>query len=646
MKNYEILKKEFEKLTTNIDIEKQTDILIKFFKTIYPDLKNINYKRKVEDIVQCGIVHISNFKKEERYNYDIEFGQYTGTRGKRGISHFNEKYLDNFLENEIKLMYSIPYNSYYSLGLHKVYNIKLQNEYTIYDDWHGGIHNWDYNFVKENTKSKTTNYLKHFRATIKNTAFLGIVAIDIDSDTEEQLEIEINKVNKVEKKLGITSLRINTSKKGQQRIYLLDKLYTDKFLQYQFTKAFYETGANIDTKIIDSSRLLRLPCSIHTKAFSNSEKHQEFFLVEWENQDEDFERYNPYTLIEKLNSLKIRDFIDKNEKKLLKDDWGDWEKDKQAIKKKEKTYDFENLISKINGFRLEDNELQNIYNCIDIKEVPEPIKLMLSHIPEGFRNSGMRAVNYYLEFDYPFRLTESNKRFILVELARRLRDTELLYQANYLIDNKQYIKLSRENDLIKLFGRYEHSIRIGKTENIILSNMLVNSFKYLKGKSFEVFLKILIYEAEKGIQKEYSKNELIEIAKIGDKSMERYLKDLVDAKVFIKKKARNRKEGDLTKFYINPRYRDVSLGYKKMGLKHMEMLIDQLNSNELKLYSYFLLKVKDDEEFRKSQDLIAKDLDIDRTSVSKLTNNLNKKGFLLKETEGNGFYKTTIYKIR
>ena len=331
MKNFETLKKEFEELTTNIDIDRQTDILFKFFKTIYPDLKNINYKRKPEDIVQSGIVHISNFKKEERYDYDIEFRNYTGTRGKRGISHFNEKYLDNFLENELKLMYSIPYNSYYSLGLHKVYNLKLQDEYRRYDDWDGGIDNWDYSFSKENMKSKTKSHLKHFRATIKNTVFLGVLAIDIDVKDEKDLITEINKVNEIEGKLGIKSLRINTSKKGQQRIYLLDKLHIDKSLQYQFTKSFYEAGANIDTKIIDSSRLLRLPCSIHTKAFSGSEKYQEFFIVEWENQDEDFERYDPYFLIEKLNSLKVRDFIDKNDKS-IEDDWWDWEEDKQPIK--------------------------------------------------------------------------------------------------------------------------------------------------------------------------------------------------------------------------------------------------------------------------------------------------------------------------
>jgi predicted transcriptional regulator len=641
MKSFEILKKEFEEITSIIDIEKQKEILNKFFKIIYPDIKNINYKRKVEDIVQCGIIHITNFKKDMRKSYDREFRCYTGTRGKRGISNFND-YTNKFLAGELNLMYSIPYNSYYSLGLHRTY-IKDINEGVCF-------YNYDYEFdriveqeLKKEAKRKNRKYnLRHFRATKKNTVFLGIVAIDIDAATKEKLEVQINKVNEIEKILGVSSLRINTSKKGQQRIYLLDKLYTDKSLQYQFTKAFYEAGANIDTKIIDSSRLLRLPCSIHTKAFCGSEKHQEFFIVEWENSDEDFERYNPYILIEKLNSLKIRDYIDKDDRVN--------EKVKEIIKEKKekdkKKYDFNVLREEVRSNLLSEEKLQEIYNCIDITEVPEPIKLMLSHIPIGFRNIGMRAVNYFLEFDYPFQITENNKRYVLVELSRRLDDIDLLYQANYLIDNKQYVKLSKENDLIKLFGRYEHSIRVGKAENIMLSNMLITSFKYLKGKTFETFLNILIYEAEIGIKEEYTKNELVEITKMTDKSMERYLKNLVNAKLIIKKKAKNRKNGELTKFYINPRYRDINLGYEKIGLKHMEMIMEKLNSNELKLYCYFLLKVKGDEEFRRSQTNIAKDLDLDQTSISKLTNKLSKMGFLIKETEGNGFFKTSKYKIR
>lgn len=629
MKTQDQLLKEFEAIASTVDYEKELFIFKKFVETIYPQIKNVNYKRRLEDIVQLGLIHITNFTEADKK------GEYKGTRGKRGISSFTEE-TDKFLLEELKLIYSIPFNSYYSLGLHKTYKT-----YKPYEDWENTFVS-GFSSIEEMRShekiciGKNKNFLKNHRASKENTVYLGLVAIDLDAKTEDELGIMKDKVNKIEELLNINSLRINTSKKGQQRLYLLDNLYTDLTLQEQFNNAFYEAGIDVDLKIKDASRLLRLPVGIHTKAFSSQEKHQELFKTEWENIDEVYIKSNPYSLIKKLKSLKVRDLD--NIKSTIK-----------TIKAKEieeKEYDFNQLKETVISNKLSDKELIEIYNCIDINEIPDPIKLMLSYIPEGFRNLGLRAVHHYLTYEYPQERSDTQKKYILRKLAERLGGGELIYQANYVVDNKQYVKLSKENDLKQLYGVYTFQNKITKSDYVIINNMLIDSLKILKGGSFEAFLRILVNEAVNGIQEEYNKTQLLEVTNTSKRTLERYIKDFTKANLLIKKKAKNKKIGENTSYYVNPKCREIAVGYEKIRPVHIERDMKDLQTSELQLYYYLLFKIGKNEDFNKSQKKMAEDLNLDQSSITKLTNKLHDKNYLMKQTSGSGFYRVSNYIIK
>lgn len=599
------LKKEFKEVVKDINIDEDANTVMKFFKTLYPQLQDINSYKKKADIVKVGFLHIS------RKNY---------TRGKRGISNLSNA-TEKFIRKELKGIYKQPYNSYYSLCLHSAF--------------------------KEDEKDG--EFKPTIRASKDNTKFVGILGLDVDAKTKTEFKKQLEKADKIEEELNIKSLKINTSNLGQQRIYLLNKLYEDKTLQSQFVQAVSLTSLEVDEKTKDCSRLFRLPCSLHTKAFSKKSrsKYNGIYFVDWINKNEKLDRYDPYKLIEKIKALSVSE---EQEVETTKDiEKTDKPVEKPVIKKEKTTNEvktLKELADEVGENRLSDEELQDIYNCINIQEVPEPIKLMLSYAPVGLRNPVLRALHYYFKSDYPLPLTSNNIRYILLQQKKfwESEEREFMYQIDYIIKNNQSLKVCNDNELKVIYGSYKHIIIAEQSEYVMINNMLIDSFKYLKGNSFEFFLKMLMNEAENGIKENYTKEELVEITGVSESSFKRYTKDLITAKLIIKNKAKDKKKGSKTTYYINPRYRDYKNGYEKLKPFDIQGHMALLDLNELQLYYYFRLKTQNG-EFRKNQEDIAKDLGVSRRTIINLTEQLSQKRAIKKITEGGSFFKITTYRI-
>ncbi|WP_353096131.1 hypothetical protein [Tissierella praeacuta] len=623
----ERLEKQITEIRETVDFDEEVETLLKFFKLLYPDLNELNEYKKKEEILQIALFYISpKLNKELKGN----------TRGQRGISSYNP-YVPHFLKNELnKYFYSGgAYNVYYSLGLSLQY-MKNKN----YDPYASK----EERFGNENISKK---HIKVYRNNNENTLYLGALAIDIDASTVEELEDNIKKCDDIEDKLNINSIKINSSFTGQQRVYLLDKLYTDKTLLEQFMKSFYEAGVNVDPVVKDISRILRLPVGLNTKAFDIKKcfNTKSIYKVEWINKDDNFERYNPDELIDSLKSLKVRDFINTE---VARGDKVSIKKPKKVFYQHSKESNIEFIKKQLEGYRGDEEYFNNTYNCLSYKEIPESVLKMFSFTHSnvgcasiGYRNKILRVLNYYLDFIYPLPLSEKQKHYILDVWALNVDLDNRKYQIDYVRENKQYLK-PNDPEIVELFGETDFSIKKGGY--VYISNMLIDKFKYLKGNSFSLFLKMLINEADNGIGV-YTKEDLLEITKISSRSAERYLKDLVNAELIIKRKSKDRKNGDKTEFYTNPKYRDYNLGYEKFRAIHVENDLEKLKQNELKVYYYLLLK-SGDHGLRKSKRNIAEDLCINHSSITKITNKLDELGYIRKVKEGEGFYQSNKYLIR
>ncbi len=616
------LEKQITQIRETVDFDEEVDTLFKFFKMLYPDLDELNKYKKKEEILQVALFYIS-----PKLNRELK----GNTRGQRGISSYHP-YVLSFLQDELnKYFYSGgAYNVYYSLGLslqnmkNSKYNPNASKEDKLID------------------KNIGREYIKVYRNNNENTLYLGALAIDIDTSTVEELEDNIKKCDLIEDKLNINSIKIKSSLTGQQRVYLLDKLYTDKTLLEQFMKSFYEAGINVDRKVRDISRVLRLPVGLNVKAFDPVKglKTKSIHKVEWINQDEEINRYTPDFLISSLKALKVRDFEDIEDKQ---------NETKTAIsrekKKKNKLYYNPVLdIKDIKDYILvpDEDEFKDMYDCLSYREIPESILKMLGSDDkiQGYRNNVLRALNYYLDFMYPLPLSEKQKISVLERWGYYVKLENKQYQINYVRENNQFLKPNAP-EMVELFGKTDIYKNGGY---VYISNILIDKFKYLKGNSFSLFLKILINEADNGIGR-YTKEDLLEITKISSRSLERYLKDLVYTELLIKRKAKLRQEGDKTEYYINPKYRDINHGYEKFRAIHIENDLEKLKQNEIKFYYYLLLKSGDD-GFRKSKRSIAEDLDINHSSITKIANKLEELGYIKKINEGEGFYQSNRYLVR
>lgn len=629
--NVERLDNQIKDIKKDIDVEQEVDTLFKFFKLLYPKLDELNKYKKINEILQIALFYVS-----PKLNKNLK----GNTRGQIGVSSYSDTQVESFLKSEInRYFYSVgAYNVYYSLGLSLQYmKNKSYDPYATKEE----------KFINKNIDKQ---YIRVYRNNNNNTLYLGALAIDIDASTLEELAENIKKCNEVEEKLKINSIKINTSLLGQQRVYLLDKPYTNKDLLNQFMKAFYESGINVDKKVKDISRVLRLPIGLNVKCYDPSKNHiKDVFKVEWINKDEEINRYTPDFLIGSLKSLKTRDFIDIEELK----------ENKISIKRPKKTqrnlycHSKEDIIQflkeRLEESKLDEKYFKSIYNCLSYEELPESILKMFSfeyhtvgYASIGYRNSILRVLNYYLDFIYPLSLTEAQKRYILSSWGNSVKLENKQYQIDYVRENKQYLK-PNDPEIIEIFGEIDFSI-YKKGGCVYISNMLIDKFKYLKGNSFSLFLKILIHESDNGIR-QYIKEDLIEITKISSRSIERYLNDLVKTELVIKRKSRNRKEGDKTEYYINPKYRDFTYGYERIRAIHIENDLEKLKQNELKVYYYLLLK-SDDNGFRKSKRNMAEDLNINHSSITKITNKLEELSYIRKVKEGEGFYQLNKYLIR
>ncbi|CAK7050875.1 helix-turn-helix domain-containing protein [Tissierella sp.] len=621
----ERLEKQIKYIRETVDFNEEVETLLKFFKLLYPSLDELNKYKKKEEILQIALFYISpKLNKELKGN----------TRGQRGISSYNT-YVPHFLKDELnKYFYSLgAYNVYYSLGL-SLQNMK-NNKYNP-------------NASKEDKlidKNIGREYIKVYRNNNENTLYLGALAIDIDASNIEDLQNNIKRCDEIEDKFNINSIKINSSLTGQQRVYLLDKLYTDKTLLEQFMKSFYEAGVNVDPVVKDISRILRLPVGLNVKAFDPSKglKVKDVFKVKWINEDEDINRYSPDFLISSLKSLKVRDFEDiEDNKKEIRTTINKEKKQKHKL-----TYNpviEPNELKEHYIFLPTEYQFKDLYNSLSYKEIPESIlKMLFSDFKiQGYRNNVLRALNYYLDFMYPLPLSEKQKIFILSTFGNQVKLENKEYQVNYVRENKQYLK-PNDKELVEIFGKIDINI-YKKGDYVYISNMLIDKFKFLKGNSFSLFLKMLIDEVDNGIR-DYTIDNFLDIYKVSEKSIKRYLEDLTKSELLVKRKARNKKEGDKTEYYINPKYKDFNLGYEKFRASTVENLHLQLKQNELKVYYYLLLK-SNDEGLRKSKRNIAKDLGINHSSITKITNKLEKLGYLKKINEGEGFYQSNRYLIR
>ena len=248
-------------------VEKQ----VRFLKAIYPWLENLEEYNDGAMELRPIKRDIVNLKKDFKKSYNAWH------MGDKDI-----KELEDFMMNITGKGYCIYYSAY-------AFDYKLD------------CYKEDGKKFKKGTVNK------------QNALFTTILAIDFDGMSYEEFAKE---------KAKLTALDIETidifSGHGFQSIILLEHKVYDKNLLRDFTKLLESRGFKVDSSIVDSARLLRLPYTFNCKGMDPKQseyydKHNpEIFPTTDINWTE--KRYHVQDIFKKISSMEnLKDsYIEKN----------------------------------------------------------------------------------------------------------------------------------------------------------------------------------------------------------------------------------------------------------------------------------------------------------------------------------------------
>ena len=508
---------------------------------------------------------------------------------------------ENLLSCKSLNLWSISEKSlvYYDNFLKKINGLPMCLYYSVFT--------LDYNKKCFNSEGKL---FQKGRINNQNALYTQILVMDFDDITNDQYEQQ----KEILKKLGINTISIFTGHGYQDIILLNEKTYDTNILK-NFTNLLLKKGFSVDSSIIDSARVMRLPYTFNCKAFDSKSKYfsadPEPIKVEILNSTE--KRYSLKEIFTKISTIP-----NKTEKKQVN-----------------KTLFIQKNNLQKNTILL--NDFENYYPMLKTYEIPDAIKKMLMMTKEGLRNKALLFLVPYLrnhlQFDIPLIkeilsiwgtncIPKLDSQFVKKEVERLLT-----YNFNSKI-GKYDESLKNEFGILDFGDKDQYKTNAG---NIIVSNKIFDLYPILSDCSLKIYYLMKVQNNLKN-KSCWTADEIVDIAKISLPTFYRNITYLTKSSLVLKTEP-DKKKGQPTTYSLLDL--DLSKGYTFFNTSTIENMVfnenKKLTDGEIKLFTYLYFSTGNNRETWKSQDTIGKAIGKKRNSVSEMTKNLNKKEYLKKE---------------
>lgn len=567
-------------------IERVVEKQVRFLKAVYPFLDELETYSEGAMEIRPIKRDVENLKKDFKKSYNAWH------MGEKDIAE-----LKDFMLNITGKGYCIYYSAYafdYHLDCFKEDGKKFQ-------------------------KGKINN---------QNSLFTTILAIDFDGMSYEEFEKE---------KAKLTALDIETidifSGHGFQSIILLEHRVYDKNILSDFTKLLESRGFKVDSSIVDSARLLRLPYSFNCKALDP--KQTEYYSkdnpmiypttdIAWTER-----RYHIQDIFSKISSMEnLKDshkevnLDNVNIKNIILEP-----KETKAITTVKKQRESKEIKIKI------ENTKEQYPMIANFDALPHPIKLMLSRTRQGFRNPVIMFLVPFLRNTLGYNI-QTIKQIMVVwgehctpKMSKEAVeiDVDRIYEKGF---KGSYGKYTEE--LRKEFGYFEFG-EFTRENKIIIPNSIFEEFYTISDGAVRVYLAMKLAKSLDNLS-ELTKEDIQEYASISERTVERNIKDLVNMGYICKRKE-NRRIGDKYIYYINPYFSTIE-GYTMIETGIIELLMMKLTDGELKLYTYICSMIgRSSGNCWASQKYLAKKIGkAGHSSISKMTDSMVEKKAINKTT--------------
>lgn len=578
------------------EIEQQADNIIEFLKVIHPHV--------AEDHYETGGIEIRPVKRDR---YEFEY-----------VKSYNTFRFTSPKDRELLIKFLTKING---KGFCLYYSI--------------------FTFNKEG-KQITINK--------DNALFTTTLMADFDNMDQEKF----NHYKKMFDSIGLETYDI-FSGNGVQSLILLTRRCYDKEILRKFTELLISKGFDVDSAIVDPSRVARLAHTRNYKELDQTLKYKynpidpELPLALPLNKIPP--RYSIVEVFEKINGLPT---VIPSSSELVE------ETNQEAIGTIEQTqtqsitFEEREEVKQSKKKEIEINifEAKTQYDKIlDFEELPLTIqKILSSHTPEGLRNKVLLFLIPFFKNTLGFNLHETqailriwgSRCHPIVEAEEINKEVERLWK--YKIDHKAGYYTQ---ELAQTYG-YLELTSIKKRNLLSVPYQFLELFKlkeFNPGVARFYLLLLLAFHKNKDLLN-VTFEEAAKITEVSLRTAKGHMKILVNNGLMIVKQ-RNQVTGTPQVHYPSPITKSV--GSRKISPTLLDLMYkyNELNDAEAMLYLYLSLKLAYSKRdlIITSQEKIAQENAKTQPNISQLTDKLHDKEYIDKTTTGNGFFKKTTYEL-
>lgn len=472
---------------------------------------------------------------------------------------------------------------------------------------------------------------------LDNAKSTQILLMDLDKITEEEYQETIQQLRNI----NIYTTDIATGN-GYQCIIKLNQPCTDLKLYKKFTDTMLRKGFKVDSAIVDAARVARLPNTYNTKAadpkfrdtvgtdvpftktlkIAKQEYPIEYVFAQLETLEDKvvLPQPKPVKAAVEPTQVSIADITTLAKEKPKKPL-------KETVVKPKKT--------KEKDAEIEVKELQHIYPMLNWNKLMDTAKLMLSGAPSGYRNKVVMFLLPYLKNELKL-----SKKDMVATLTiwgnlctptyENAQEDVDRYLENYA--TKMTSKYGRYADLEDVYGPLKKDIY--RLENgVNIPNMVLKKLGDIKDGSFRTYLMMKREQHLTG-KTSFTLADIQEFSEIERRTFFNHMKELTNHSLVRKVKSA-KKNGEEYYYEFNMHFERASRkhGYTSFEAASIWAYDKMLTDGELKLYIYLVYRIRSAEnEFKIDQTTLGKSLKKTQHGISMMTDELNKKKFIRKNT--------------